>query len=56
MYDTYITKYDYASLTEALHRILNKKQHKKENLISYTKRFKQASEVFRSHVDPDTLY
>ena len=42
MHDPVRAKYQYASLTEAVARMLNIKQMENENLINYVKRFKQA--------------
>ena len=55
MHDTEGTKCDYSSLTESLYRILNMKQHDKENIMDYSHRSKQASDVLKYHVGPDIL-
>ena len=52
MHDSDKTKYPYASLTEALHRTLNKKQHEKDKLIKHTKILNQTRDVFKYLVGP----
>ena len=55
MHDPERAKYPYASLTEAITRIINIKQYEKESLLDYSKRFKQANDIFVSHVGNDIL-
>ena len=52
MHNPEITKYYCALLTEALHRILNKKQHEKDKLIKHTKILNQTRDVFKYLVGP----
>ena len=56
MHDPEKSKYPFASLTEAMSRTINSKQYEKENLLEYTKRFKQARDIFKSHVGNDILH
>src|SRR5210317_813342 len=46
MYDPARAKYEYASITERFKMVLNTRQQDDEDLMSYTKRFKQASDNF----------
>ena len=55
MHDPERARYPYASLTEAMGRMINIKQGEEESLIDYTKRFKQARDIFKSHVGGDIL-
>ena len=55
MHDPERAKYPYSSLTKAMARIINIKQYDKENLLDYSKRFKQAKDIFVSHVGSDIL-
>ena len=55
MHDPERARYAFASLTEAMSRIINIKQRDDESLIDYTCRFKQACDVFKSHVGADIL-
>ena len=48
-------KYVYASLTEAVARMLHIKQMENENLIDYVKRFKQARDILISHLGSKIL-
>ena len=50
MHDPVRAKYPYASLTEVMSRLVTMKQYENENLLEYTKRFKQAKEIMKSHV------
>ena len=45
MHDPEKSKYPFASLTEAVNRLVNLKQYDKENLLEYSKRFKQAKDT-----------
>ena len=56
MHDPEKSKYPFASLTEAMSRMINIKQYEKENLLEYTKRFKQARDIFKFHVRNDILH
>ena len=53
MHDPEWARYEFGSLTEAMQRIVNIKQLEDENLIDYVKRFKQAQDIFKSHVGKD---
>jgi hypothetical protein len=55
MYDPIRAKYPYASLTEALIRLMNIKQFEQEQLLDYIKRFKQFRDITKSHVGTDML-
>ena len=55
MHDPERAKYPYASVTEAMTRVINIKQYEKESLLDYSKRFKQANDIFLSHVGNDIL-
>ena len=55
MNDPEKSRYPYASLTEAMARIVNIKQHDRENLLDYSKRFKQAKDILKSHVGTNLL-
>ena len=55
MHDPERAKYPYASLTEAMTRVINIKQYEKESLLDYSKRFKQVNDIFISHVGNDIL-
>jgi hypothetical protein len=48
-------KYTYASLTEAMSRMLNVKQYENEGLLDYVKRFKESRDITKSHVGTDIL-
>ena len=55
MHDPVRAKYLYASLTEAVARMLNIKQLENESLIDYAKRFKQARDIMKSHLGSKVL-
>jgi hypothetical protein len=48
-------KYPFASLTEAISRMLNLKQSENEGLLDYVKRFKESRDIMKSHVGTDIL-
>jgi hypothetical protein len=48
-------KCPFASLTEAMIRMLNIKQQENEQLLDYIKRFKQFCDITKSHVGTDIL-
>ena len=56
MHDPERAKYGYASIKEALSRMINMKQHESESLIEYQKRVKQASEILKSHIGDEFLH
>src|SRR5210317_821031 len=56
MYDPARAKYEYVTLTQSLNRILNIKQEDDENLVEYTKRFKQARDIVHDTVGKDILH
>ena len=57
MYDPARAKYECASLTESIVRaLLNTKQEFDEDLIDYTKRFKQAKDIFQQTVGDEILH
>jgi hypothetical protein len=53
MHDPIRAKYPYASLTEAMSRMLNIKQIESEGLLDYVKRFKESGDIMKSHVGTD---
>ncbi len=55
MHDPIRAKYPYASLTEAISRMLNLKQSKNEGLLDYVKRFKEPCDIMKSHMGTDIL-
>jgi hypothetical protein len=55
MHDPIRAKYPFASLTEAMIRMLNIKQQENEQLLDYIKRFKQFRDITKSHVGTDIL-
>jgi hypothetical protein len=55
MHDPIRSKYPFASLTEALIKLMNIKQLEHEGLLDYVKRFKQFRDVAKSHVGTDIL-
>ena len=55
MHNPIRAKYPYASLTEAISRILNLKQSENEGLLDYDKRFKESRDIMKSHVGTDIL-
>jgi adenosyl cobinamide kinase/adenosyl cobinamide phosphate guanylyltransferase len=55
MHDPIRVKYPYASLTEALIRLMNIKQFEQEQLLDYIKRFKQFRDITKSHVGTNIL-
>jgi hypothetical protein len=54
MHDPIRAKYPYASLTEAMSRMLNLKKNENEGLLDYVKRFKESRDITKSHVGTDT--
>jgi hypothetical protein len=48
-------KHPFASLTEAISRMLNLKQSENEGLLDYVKRFKESRDIMRSHVGTGIL-
>jgi hypothetical protein len=50
MHDPIRAKYPYASLTEAMSRMLNIKQIQSEGLLDYVKRFKESGDIMKSYV------
>ena len=50
MYDPARAKYEYATLTESLRRILETKQEDEESCVEYTKRYKQARDIVRDSI------
>ena len=55
MHDPIRAKYPFASLIEAISRMLNLKQSEKEGLLDYVKRFKESRDIMKSHVGTDIL-
>ena len=55
MHDPIRAKYPFASLTEAISRILNLKQNENEGLLDYVKRFKESRDIMKSHVGTGIL-
>jgi hypothetical protein len=55
MHDPIRTKYPYASLTEAMSRMLNLKHIESEGLLDYVKRFKESGDIMKSHVGTGIL-
>ena len=55
MHDPIRAKYLFASLTEAMSRMLNLKQNESERLVDYLKRFKESRDITKSHVGTDIL-
>jgi hypothetical protein len=55
MHDPIKVKYPFASLTEAMIRMLNIKQIEDEGLLDYVKRFKQSRDMTKSHVGTNIL-
>ena len=55
MHDPIRAKYPFASLTEAMSRMLNLKQIENEGLLDYVKRFKESCDITKSHVGTDIL-
>ena len=55
MHDPVRAKYPFASLTEAMVRMLNIKQQEHEQLLDYIKSFKQFRDITKSHVGTDIL-
>jgi hypothetical protein len=54
-HDPIRAKYPYASLTEAMSRMLNIKQIESEGLLDYVKRFKESGDIMKSHVGNNIL-
>jgi hypothetical protein len=55
MHDPIRAKYPFASLTEAISRMLNLKQSENEGLLDYVKRFKESRDIMKSHGGTDIL-
>ena len=55
MYDPLRVKYSYAQLTEAFERVLQVTQNDDENLLEYTKRYKQARDIVKTTVGEGIL-
>ena len=55
MHDPERAKYPYASLKEALTRMINIKQLEKESLLDYVKRFKQTRDIMESQLGNNIL-
>jgi hypothetical protein len=55
MHDPIRAKYPFASLTEAISRMLNLKQIDEEGLLDYVKRFKESRDIMKSHIGTDIL-
>jgi uncharacterized FAD-dependent dehydrogenase len=55
MHDPIRSKYPFASLTEALIKLMNIKQLDHEALLDYVKRFKQFRDITKSHVGTNIL-
>ena len=55
MHDPVRSKYPFASLTEAMSRMINLKQMENEQLLDYVKRFKQTRDIMSSHMGTDLL-
>ena len=55
MHDPVRSKYPFASLTEAMSRMINLKQMEQEQLLDYVKRFKQTRDIMSSHMGTDIL-
>ena len=53
---TACAKYEYIALTDSLKRILECKQGDEENLLEYTKKFKQARDILKDSVGTDILH
>jgi hypothetical protein len=55
MHDPMRVKHPFASLTEAMIRMLNAKQVANEGLMDHAKRFKLSHDITKSHVGTDML-
>jgi hypothetical protein len=55
MHDPIRAKHPFASLTEAISRMLNLKQSENKGLLDYVKRFKESHNVMKSHVGTGIL-
>jgi hypothetical protein len=55
MQDPIRAQYPFASLTEAISRMLNLKQSENEGLLDYVKRFKESRDIMKSLVGTDIL-
>mgnify|MGYP002176679840 FL=1 len=55
MHDPIRAKYPFASLTEAITRILNIRQMENEGLLEYVKRFKESRDIMKTHIGTDIL-
>jgi hypothetical protein len=55
MHDPIRAKYSFASLTEAISRMLNLKQSENEGLLDCVKRFKESRDIMKSNVGTGIL-
>ena len=55
MHDPIRAKYPFASLTEAITRILNIRQMENEGLLEYVKRFKESRDIMKTHIGTNIL-
>jgi len=55
MHDMVRARYPYASLFDALSRLLTLRQQENEHLNEFIKRFKQGRDIFKSHVGTEML-
>jgi hypothetical protein len=55
MHDPMRAKYPFASLTEAISRMLNLKQSENQGLLDYVKIFKESQDIMKSHVGTNIL-
>jgi hypothetical protein len=55
MHDPIRAKCPFASLTEAISRMLNSKQSENEGLLDYMKRFKESRDIMKSHAGTNIL-
>jgi hypothetical protein len=55
MHDPIRAKYPFASLSEAISRMLNLKQSENEGLLDYVKRFKESRAIMKAHVGTNIL-
>jgi hypothetical protein len=55
MHDPKRAKYSFASLTEAMIRIMNIRQLENEGILDYVKRFKESRDIMKTHIGTDIL-